>query len=451
MKEMQRFHQDEELFETKEEVDKKDDGVKVLNVEIELKSISSIVKQYPDISMEMWRYKRNNMDEGFLRGDEMDDFLHGVLKKWHEFRYPREKSTLRKAQTKQAVGDLKKVIFSAQTAEIQDQTELREEYWMRFIDQMKRVEISDEAVSPVTAFETFAGKMFDPADANAVDPKIVRSSETPSQRYHRLTSEIKEFKNTLADFLEQKESAEVDRTTVQSLSKDLSTMSKELEELSKHLLENSKKPNDSRQLSELGDDLALNDSWEATEPAVFTLLKSTGGESFELKNLQERLTNLESVIGQPGNDFKMSSLEKLSNLDVLVNPSKMDAIENRINALTQQLDRPKRVNVMLKIVMAKRSPEPDELLNRMSRYDKIMGKLPKIIERLQKQQAINSQTAGFVGQVNTLDAQQKVLSSSLEESKFLLTSVLKNISLNMQQIKANVSSLEGRISRLAHS
>merc|ERR1719419_2164138 len=396
----------------------------------------------------MWKRQRNNMEEGYLRGDEMDDFLHGVLRRWHEFRYPREKSTLRKAQTKQAVADLKKVIFSAQTAEIQDQTVLMEDYWMRFIDQMKRVEISDEAVSPVTAFETFAGKMFDPADANAVDPKIVRSNETPLQRYHRLTSEINEFKNTLADFLEQKESSEVEQTTVQSLSKDLSTMSNEFEELSKHLLENSKKPHDSRQLSELGDDLAMSGSWEATEPAVFTLLKSTGGKPFELKNLQERLTNLESVLGQPGNDFKMSSLEKLSNLDVLVDPSKMNTIENRIKAISLHLDRPKRVNIMLKIGRTKRSPQPDELLSKMSNYDKIMGELPKIIERLQKQQAINSQTAGFVGQVNTLDSQQKVLSSSLEESKFLLTSVLKNISLNMQQIKANVSSLEGRISRL---
>merc|ERR1719419_1829067 len=318
----------------------------------------------------MWKRQRNNMEEGYLKGDEMDDFLHGVLRRWHEFRYPRDKSTLRKAQTKQAVADLKKVIFSAQTAEIQDQTVLKEEYWMKFIDQMKRVEISDEAVSPVTAFETFAGKMFDPADANAIDPKIVRSNETPLQRYHRLTSEIKEFENTLAGFLEKKESSEVERTTVESLSKDLSTMSKEFEELSKHLLENSKKPHDSRQLSELGDDLAMNNSWEATEPAVFTLLKSTGGEPFELKNLQERLTNLESVLGQPGNDFKMSSLEKLSNLDVLVDPSKMNTIENRIKAISLHLDRPKRVNIMLKIGRTKRSPQPDELLSKMSNYDK---------------------------------------------------------------------------------
>jgi len=447
---MQRWVQEEEVFETKQEVDEKHNDVKV-NVEIELKSISSFVRQYPEKSIEMWRRQKSKMEGGDLKGEEMDDFLHGVLKKWHEFRSPKERTTLVKAQTKQTVADLKKVIFSAQTAEIQDQTVLKEEYWMQFIDQMKRVEISDKAVSPVTAFETFAGKMFDPEDASAVDPKIVKSNETPLQRYHRLASEIKEFENTLSDFMEKKESSEVERTTVQSLSKDLSTMSKEFEELSKDLLEKSKKPHESRQLSELGDDLAMSGSWEATEPAVFTLMKNTDGETSEVKNLQQRLKSLESVIGDPGNDFKMSSLEKLSNLDVLVDPSKMNAIENRIKAISLNLDRPKRVNIMLKIVRTKRSSEPDELLSKMSNYDKIMGELPKIIERLQKQQAINSQTAGVVGQVNTLDAQQQVLSSSLEESKFLLTSVLKNISLNMQQIKANVSSLEERISKLAHS
>merc|ERR1719317_518327 len=171
-----------------------------------------------------------------------------------------------------------------------------------------------------------------------------------------------------------KDSPEVDRATVKSLSKDLSTMSSELEELTRHLL------------SGLGDDLAMSGSWEATEPAVFTLLKSSGGETFEVKNLDERLTNLEGVVGEPGNDFKMSSLQKLSDLDVLVNPSKMKSVETRIKALSQHLDRLKRSSHMLKYVLTKRTSEkPDKLLNKMSRWDKIINELPSIINRLQTQ------------------------------------------------------------------
>jgi len=445
---------EEEVFESKDDVDENDSDIKV-NVEIELKSISSFVRKYPDKSLKMWKRQRANMEKGNLEGPEVNNFLHDVLKKWHEFRSPKDGSTLFKAQTKKAVADLKKVIFSAQPGEILNQQVLTEEYWVNFINQMKNVEICDAKVSPISAFETFAGKLFDPADTGALTRGIDNANiETPLQRHQRLESEIAVFEHTLTEFLDEKESpiTERDRTTLASMIEDLSRMSSDLGGLTKHLNDKSQSPQDSNLSSELDNDLAMSRSYEATEPAVFTLLKSGGGDTLQVKKLDDRLTKLEGVLGESSKDFTVTSLKELSNLDLLVDPSKFEAIERRINGLSQHLERLKTKNShLLKFVLTKRASEkPDKLLERMSEYDKNINKLPLIMDRLQRQQPINVQIAGAVGQINTLQAQQKVLSSTLEESKHLLTSVLKNISLNMEKIQANVSSLEGRISRLAH-
>jgi len=455
---MERGFQEEEVFESSDRVDEKDNDVRV-NIEIDLKSISSFVRKHSDASLKMWkRAQRVNMKEGDLEGDEVNNFLHDVLKRWHEFRCPKDKSALVKAQTKMAVADLKKVIFSAQPGEIQDDQVLTKDYWIKFIEQMKKIEITDKVVPPETAFEFFAGKVFDPADSKAKGTgKSAKNvfTESPVQRHHRLMTEIEVFKNSLTDFLTEKQSAltELKRTTVTSMSKDLSIMNSQLVKLAKNLPVGEEL--DNKSLDTLGADMSVSSSLKATEPAIFTLLKRTdsvSGKARTLNNIEDRLGTLEKLVGEPEEENTMSTIEILSDLEMLSDPSKMDVLERRINSLTQNLDRLKRNRHLLKYVLTKRHSEKrDKLLEKMSKWDSNINKLPAIIENLKKQQPYNVQTAELVGQVNSLECQQKVLSSSLKESKYLLSSVLKSISLNTERIQANVNSLEERISRLTNS
>jgi len=454
---MQRGFQEEEVFESSDKDDEKDSDVRV-NIEIDLQSISSFVRKYSDASLKMWnRAQRVSMEGGDLEGDEVNNFLHDVLKKWHEFRCLRDKSALVKAQTKMAVADLKKVIFSAQPGEIQDHQVLTKQYWVRFIELMKKVEITNKVVSPEAAFEFFAGKLFDPSDSKASvsdqsDKNIYM--ESPKQRHHRLTTEVEVFERSLTDFLTKKQSVitKLDQTTVASMSKDLSIISSQLVELSKKL--SSDNPQLNKSLECLGAGLTVSSSNDATEPAVFTLLKSADsvpGKTRTLDKLNKRLATLEKVVGESDEADTMNSLELLSHLEMLADPSKMEVLERRVNSLSQNLDRLKRNRNMLKYVLTTRHSEKrDKLLEKMSKWDSNVNKLPAIIDNLKNQQPINVQTAEVVGQANKLEGQQKVLISTLKESKCLLSSVLKNISMNMERIQANVNSLEERISRVTN-
>merc|ERR1719204_1232411 len=111
---------------------------------------------------------------------------------------------------------------------------------------MKNVEICDAKVSPISAFETFAGKLFDPADAGALTRGIDNANETPLQKYQRLESEIAVFEHTLTEILDEKESpiTERDRTTLASMVEDLSKMSSDLGGLTEHLNDKRESPQD---------------------------------------------------------------------------------------------------------------------------------------------------------------------------------------------------------------
>jgi len=182
-----------------------------VSIEVDVKSISAFVKKHTDTLDKMWDENQLKV----LTGDDLSNFLHNVLKKWYESYNPNEKRALVKAQTKAAISDFRKLIASS--CGLGDFiSEIDRDTWMKFIEQMKQREFSDEDIPATIRFETLAGKIFEPSDSGSAIPSVRRgvdivyqnrkdpSMETPIQKYRRLKSEVDSFRESLKDFAEKK-------------------------------------------------------------------------------------------------------------------------------------------------------------------------------------------------------------------------------------------------------
>jgi len=196
-----------------------------VRIEIDVRSLSSFVQSKPDTLEKMWDEAQNDNtnEDGILQGDELNNFLHDVLKKWYEFYSPREESKLVKAQTRSAVGEFKQLISSSCGGSSQLDVEtmvLSRKQLMQFNGQMKEKSFDREDVSVMTAFDTLAGKVFEPSDSGSVIPgakggvEILYQNfknhlmETPIQKYRRLKSEIDTFKDSLRELADKKRGIE---------------------------------------------------------------------------------------------------------------------------------------------------------------------------------------------------------------------------------------------------
>lgn len=459
--------QQEETFASPERIDEKDtDEDVMISVEVDLKSVATFLDKNPEVAKQAFdRAQKEKVDRsslGTLEGTDFNNFLHDFLKSWWQFHNPKEKTTLVKAQTKQAVADLKKAIFSA-SPDVQDGRLLTRDQWKRFIERIKIGQVEHETISPLKAFETFAGKVFDPSDTgNKVEGdrqgvQIVYSGsngmpiETPIQKYRRLKTEIKAFESALAQLASKSEAgADPTTTTVAQISKDLLQMNTLLSEqagASTLLFEDN--------LSELNSMKTLNDQLVKTTgkekaPAVYSLFSGSGNNSSRLTALENRLANIERIMGTSADTDAMTTIASLSaKLDVLGDPAKLQEIRKTVQTLTEHLETLKKEKKKVDPILAKQKNEKvDKLFTMMSRWDKAALQLPVVVERLKSLQLLNAEASGVVDLMNTLDQQTKTLAQALSEDRELLSQVSKTLATNSERIAQNIESLDSRIKAL---
>lgn len=457
--------QKEETWTSPERTDEKDtDGDVMISIEVDLKSVADFLERQPEVAKQAFdRAQKEKVDRttaGTLEGDDFNNFLHDFLKKWWEFRNPKEKTTLIKAQTKQAVADMKKTIFSANT-DVQDGRALTWDQWKNFNEKIKMGQVEHESVTPLRAFETFAGKVFDPSDTGnsvkaAQGVQIVYSGssgmdiETPIQKYRRLKSEIKSFESALAHLSQQSDAgADPTSTTVAQLSKDLSQMNSLLSEqagASALLFEDN--------ISAIDTVKVLNEQLVATDkentPAVYSLYSGSGNSSTRLTALENRLANLERIMGTSTNVDALATVASLSSkLDILGDPAKLQEIRKTVQTLTEYLETLKKDKKKVEPILAKQKNEKvDKLFTMMSRWDKAALQLPVVVERLKSLQLLNAEASGVIDLMNTLDQQTQTLTQALSEDRGLLIQVSKTLAANSERIAENIASLDARIKAL---
>jgi len=473
-----------------------------VRIEIDVRSISSFVKAEPDTLIKMWdEVQHDNINEDkLLRGDQLNNFLHDILKKWYKFYRPREKARLVKSQTRAAVGEFKQLI-SATCEESNmidfDTWVLSKKHLSHFVEQMKQRKFDREDVSITKAFEFLAGKVFEPTDSGAAVPSARQGEsaergvdvlyqnfknpliEPPIQKFRRLESEVSKFQASLRELANQKEAMNNGSTKV-----SVSNAKSDLGKLSDLVLAvPGEQPDDSRQLSFTASDLLFSKlsshleggrSQAGREQSEFSLFSKGSLESeqnSEIKNLETRLENLEKISGKPFiPKDAMTTIAILSQpLNVLADSAKLQSLEQQVSKLIKELDQlksksnpkmthkrlqpgdRKKLTRLVPPAERKKIARVEMMFKKMSTWEKAAEQLPIAIERLQNLQHLNMEASGVVEQVNTLREQQATLTETLADDRRLLQSVYKRLVSSTEKIRANVKSLDDRILKLKNS
>jgi len=464
-----------EVFESPEKKDKERVADVLVNIEIDLNSISSFLRVYPDAPMKMWeRALRYHRDKGYLQSEEdVNNFLHDFLNKWWEYHNPGERTGVKKAQTATAVKELRKAVLASKPEdEVKDeQGSLSKETWRRFIEQMKTSHGKAGIIPRITKFESFAGKVFAPIGTSGAKKGLEITyqrvpdtlTETPIQKYRRLKAEITEFAESLKE-VKADSNTDPDAPTAASISEDLSKLSAILSQPPSNIhapFNNGEQATGGEYLqSELSSHLAKARTHQSVEPAVFSLRSEATthcDETATLMKLDERLSKLEKIFGQgetidiETKSDALSSIEHINTqMDILSEPGKARDVEEKVKSLNGQLD-------LLTKSLHKKSPatvgmskRTTKLLEKMPIWDKASTQLPIIVDRLKNLRELNVDAAGVSDQVSKIKEQQETLSATLDEDKALLKQVFETFSSNVEEIHASVKSLDERIASLTN-
>jgi len=208
--------------------------------------------------------------------------------------------------------------------------------------------------------------------------------------------------------------------------------------------------------SSLGSILENSNNKGLGEPSVFSLFSkgcSDGDETTEIKKLEDRLTNLEKILGASSEAIytldAMTVIEFLTTrLNVLGDPAKIYALEQQAMKLDKELANQSLNKRIQPILARQRIAKVEEMFELMSTWDKAAEQLPTVIDRLKKLQQLNMEASGVVEQVNTLREQQSELSKILMEDRQLLQSVSKSLVSSTEKIQGSMKSLDSRIAKL---
>jgi len=464
-----------EVFESPEKKDTERVADVLVDIEIDLNSISSFLRVYPDAPMKIWeRALRYHREKGYLQSEEdVNNFLHDFLNKWWEYQNPGERTIVKKVQTATAVKELKKAVLANRPEDEvkDDQGCLSKETWRRFIEHMKKSGGKAGSAPRITKFESFAGKVFAPIATSGAKKSLEityksvpdKLTETPIQKYRRLKAEISEFAASLKE-INAKDNAAPDVPTAASISEDLSKLSAILSQSVNNIpaqSNNGESASGGEYLqSELSSHFAKARTQPSVEPAVFSLRSEATTHCVEtatLMKLDERLSKLEKIFCQEEiteietKGDALSSIDYInSQMDILGEPGKAKDIEEKVKSLNGQLDlltKSLEKKSQVPLGMSKRTTK---LLDKMPIWDKASTQLPIIVDRLKNLRELNVDAAGVSDQVSKIKEQQETLSATLDEDKNLLKKVFEAFSSNVEEIHASVKSLDERIASLTN-
>ncbi|CAL1267269.1 unnamed protein product [Larinioides sclopetarius] len=367
------------------------------------------------------------------------------------------------------------------------------------MDQCDSVEMLK--VSPNEAFNKFKGKTLDGENVDFTDgighgKKIgydIRSGdwemigdhskekENPLQAYNRIQFEVKQLFEQVNDMKEsstkESESSQVPPVV---LVQQIEQLQKELQDL--HM----EKVLGSEALEEMSDPLGalhkkLLTQLESFKNAPVTDKKAKAAttttptdeavkyelyvrpdqakleQASKVANLEQRLRNLESTIGQDTKKLSFltsntdgksinAAINLLSSKLNLLEPNYLDQIESRFTVLhqcMQQVSEKKH-----QIEDAEKQNKIAELYELAKKVDDLSTSLPQVVERLISLKDLHEQALQFSKALTQLDTTQQQITGALKNNEKLLKEVQGTFLKNSEMIETNIASLNSRITAL---
>ncbi|XP_042906070.1 dynactin subunit 2 [Parasteatoda tepidariorum] len=180
-------------------------------------------------------------------------------------------------------------------------------------------------------------------------------------------------------------------------------------------------------------------------------------QSSKVASLEQRLKNLESVIGQDkikwssltsNTDGKSitSAIKLLSSKLNLLEPMYLDQVENRLVVLHQCMQQV--AEKKHQIEDADKRNKVAELYDLVKRVHELDECLPQVVKRLVALKELHEQSLQFSKALTQLDSSQQHITNSLKLNETMMKEVQSTFLKNSDMIERNIESLNARITAL---
>lgn len=306
--------------------------------------------------------------------------------------------------------------------------------------------------------------------------------EAPLQKYQRLQCEIKELFDEVSNL---KEKAKEDEETknavdiiaqVQEAGKQLSSLKLDeclgtnlvatlsdpqgirLKQLESQIEQFKSVGSQDKQIEQLKDNTAPTSTGVLKYEMIYLPEKAKMQKVTRIAQLEQRLTQLENVIGMSDDKLVkftqnlksqgvVDAVQQLAAKSALLDSTQIEAMEGRIATLSHRMDT---------VAQKKSAMPPDserdqkiiEMYVILKKTETISQILPQTVERLIALNVVHRRAGEFSKSLAQLEELQSQISCGLESNKSVLKGVQESFATNFEVIRKNIATLEERMNQL---
>ena len=318
-----------------------------------------------------------------------------------------------------------------------------------------RGSVTAEGISPLAAFEVFAGKTFHQQQTSfTLADSVERRAESPMQRFARLRGELDDLSRDLDSMV--KGEADGEATVWSVLKQEARQMVAKLVELEDHSgakLYKSKADSLAQRFDEVSSKI-LKNVGAAPVPAPSPASSSSAPADYsEVVALERRVSALETMLGYASNlldtegSARSSSsgsssfplVETVSRLEkrvALLDPATLDTLRTKAGQLKSDLEASQKIKGSAQEQqMLAAAAKVDGLFERVERVRVAAEEVPALVLRLKTLEHVHSSAALFTQRLDQMERSVGALSDELKSNGAVLASLSEGLKENVKTIK----------------
>ena len=336
-------------------------------------------------------------------------------------------------------------------------------------DSSSEAVLSSEQMSPQAAFEIFQGKVYSASvpTTNAFVPASMAPESTPLEKLARLQQEVaeleKELQTTAADSGRAFDEQVVQMAT--DLKNRLVTVSssqvKEQDELTNMIRQ---------QLQEVQSNKAASSQAAEESGATGLVYELYGNSTNPTTSLEERLLNLERLLGSPQQAFHSASssglmgapsvsgshykslLHRLEDMEALVatvDSATLEKTSTKAKVIRADLEAASKARNKLTATYKKEDSKMiQQLYQQMIDLEGLGSYLPSLVERLQQLSSLHQQASTFGTRLAELEKGATQVEASVSQLEDGMGTLQTTIAQNILAMESNMKKLDEKMSTL---
>jgi hypothetical protein len=321
---------------------------------------------------------------------------------------------------------------------------------------------SDDYITPQTAFEVFQGKVYSvqtttkPARAASAGASAsAKAEETPLEKLARLQTEVSELEAQLQttagtgrDFDEQLVALATSLTT--RLTTASSIKSLEHDDLTRLIRQQVQ----TLQASAKGGDTptSTSDTDTATATATGVVYELYGNASNPTTTTEDRLVQLERLLGSTSSATHKSLVHRLEELESLVktvDPVTLEQTATKAKVIRADLEAASKARNKLTATYKKEDSKMiQQLHQQLTELEGVSAYLPQLVERLQQLAGLHVQASSFAARLDSLEGSANQMGATVTHLEGTMEKLQSNLVDNIQTMEGNLKTLDERLNHL---